>query len=341
MKWLYYFLGLGIFAVLAYLSYLIWIPLLGGLILAFLLYPLQVQVERLGLGKALSVTLTMLVSLALMAGLSAMILPSLIEQIQSMVQQKSALVSAGGQIINQLDHWIVDKWGSAGRDQVHALVLDKGRTLLSALGEQVPATAMHLLGTLGNLALAPVIAFFFLLEGRQIYKALLAMVPQHTFELAAKLMQQSGALVGAYLRGQLLDCTLVALFLWAGLSLIGVKGALAIAVLSGLLNAVPYVGPVIGLLLCYLSFFADPSATYAWWSLAVIFVLVMKLDGYLIYPQTVGRALRLNAFVVMLSLMAGGAMAGVLGMVVATPLFALVMESMRQFRKTLMGYREI
>lgn len=341
MRWIYYGSTVLLLLALAYLCSLIWIPLLGGLILAFLLYPLLGQVERLGMGRALSVSATLILTLILLVGMASMILPALVEQIQAMVSQKDALVRAASSMVSTLDSWMVLRWGSEGRDQVHGLVLDKSRHLLSALGEQVPATAMHLLSTLGNLLLAPVIAFFFLYEGRQIYKAVLSRVPQRSFELVARLLQQSGSLVGAYLRGQLLDCACVAALLWAGLSMIGVQGALAIAVLSGLLNAVPYVGPLIGLLLCYLSFFADPSASYSWWSLALIFVLVMKVDGYLIYPGTVGRALKLNAFVVMLSLMAGGALAGILGMVIATPLLALIMESMRQFRKTLIGYREI
>jgi predicted PurR-regulated permease PerM len=65
------------------------------------------------------------------------------------------------------------------------------------------------------------------------------------------------------------------------------------------------------------------------------------LDGYLIYPQTVGRSLRMDTFLVLLSLMAGGAVGGIVGMVVATPLLALFIEWMGLLRAQLRSSRVI
>lgn len=337
MKWFYTTFSLLLLGLCLYFASLIVIPLVGGLVMTFMLYPFLHAFEQRGFARSSSVLIVMSTSLLILIIASWLILPVFAEQIESMLDRKEVIYASTEHWIQSINTWIGHHWGSSKRDEIDAILLNKGQIILKNLGEEIPQLALGLLSLLGNLLLAPIVAFFLLLEGGEIYRKVLSFVPQKSFELVARILQKSAQLVGAYLRGQALDCAIVALLLWIGLAIIGVKGALAIGILSGLLNAIPYVGPIIGLCLCYLSFFADPAATYTWWSIAVIFIAVMKIDGYVIYPQTVGRSLKLNTFVVMLSLMAGGAYAGILGMLIATPLVALSLETLFVFRNTWLG----
>ncbi len=147
-------------------------------------------------------------------------------------------------------------------------------------------------------------------------------VPLRYREVADDLSAKADLAVGGYLRGQLLITTLLGIFVWAGLSIIGVPLATAIGFLAAVFNVVPYLGPILGVTpAILLGFTVSPwTAVFA----AVVFLVANQIEAHVLSPLILSRNTNLHPLTVMLAIMAGIGLMGLLGALLAVPIVALV-----------------
>lgn len=127
--------------------------------------------------------------------------------------------------------------------------------------------------------------------------------------------------IGDWLRGQLSLCFIIFVLVYAGLSLLGVKYALLLALFSGLAEFIPLIGPLIGELpAVFLTFFQSP--TLALW-VVIFYFVVQQFDANILAPKIMGRALGLSPVVIILAILAGATLGGVLGIISAVPAVAI------------------
>lgn len=176
-----------------------------------------------------------------------------------------------------------------------------------------------------SLLLAPFLAFFFLKDGRRFKAFLGAAVPNAFFEKTLYLLHQVDQTLRAYFMGLLkltvLDTVTLALGLW----LMGFPGALALGFICAVLAWIPYVGSILGGLLVVLvaaTDFADAPAM-AYWAVA-LFIVARLLDDFVYMPLTVGRSLHMHPVVTVLMIFAGGAVAGIPGLMLVLPVLGVV-----------------
>jgi predicted PurR-regulated permease PerM len=137
-------------------------------------------------------------------------------------------------------------------------------------------------------------------------------------------------MVGGYVRGQILACLILGSFYAGGLSWVGLRMAIPIGVLTGMLAVVPYLGFTSGLLLALLMGVLD---WHGWGFLAQILAVmlgVQVLDGLFITPRVVGRSVGLGPVEVLLALTLSGAVFGFIGVLLAVPLGAAVKIFLRR-----------
>lgn len=181
-------------------------------------------------------------------------------------------------------------------------------------------------GWLPSLLLAPFLTFFFLRDGVRFKKFLARGVPNAYFEKTLFLMHQVDQTARRYFSGLLrltvLDTAVLALGLW----IIGVSSPLLLGLISALLAWVPYVGSIAGcaLVVVVTSTDAPGNPAMAYGAIAV-FVLVRLLDDFVFMPLTLGRSLRIHPLVTVLMIFIGGAVAGVVGLMLVLPLLGVVM----------------
>jgi predicted PurR-regulated permease PerM len=147
---------------------------------------------------------------------------------------------------------------------------------------------------------------------------------------AERLMQAFSRIWNAYLRGQVILGVVIGLVVWLGLSLMGVQNALALGLLSGILEFIPILGPVIGAgaamivaLFQPANFLAIPGWQYALWVLVLMFI-IQQLENNILVPNIVGEALDMHPLLVMVSVFMGGSLAGILGAILAAPVAATI-----------------
>jgi predicted PurR-regulated permease PerM len=200
--------------------------------------------------------------------------------------------------------------------------------------------------------LAPLIFIFLGFDNGQIRRFFIGLVPNRYFELSLTVLDRLDDAIGRYLRGTLLECLLVGVTLTLGLILLGIPAgvAVAIGVVSGLLNAIPFVGTVMALVigLSYALVAEDISplipglnpnnlALYV-----VILVLITHvLDDVVFQPFVLGSAVNIHPLVVVVAIIGGSFIMGLWGMLFAIPTVVVVKTAVATFFKELKDYRII
>ncbi len=176
-----------------------------------------------------------------------------------------------------------------------------------------------------SLLLVPFLVFFFLRDGRRFKRFLGRAVPNAFFEKTLYLLNEVDRTARAYFQGLIRLTLLDAVTLAGGLWLMGFPGALALGTICAVLAWVPYVGSVLGGVLVVLvaatDFAASPEMAY--WA-AALFVVVRLLDDFVFMPMTVGKSLEMHPALTVLMIFAGGAVAGVPGLMLVLPVLGVV-----------------
>ena len=182
------------------------------------------------------------------------------------------------------------------------------------------------------------LALYIMIDRDRLRGGLFAAVPRSHHIRLARVMMNLETIVGAYIRGQLITCLLIAVFSFILLVACGVPNAMALAVFAGLADVLPYIG-------AFLSIAPMVIAALARGPVVVIVILLIMLayeefESRVLVPRIYGRALRLPSSVVLFALLAGGTLMGILGALLALPVAATVMMLIEELRVELPGQQE-
>lgn len=137
------------------------------------------------------------------------------------------------------------------------------------------------------------------------------------------LFDESGRILQSYVLGQIMIGAIMSVFYAIGFGLLGIPAWAGIAIIAGMLNAVPYVGTVLGLILAGGFTLADGGGVWNLAAVAGVFVAVQSLEGYVLTPRILGERLNLHPMAVFLGLLVGGKLFGLLGVILAIPAIAI------------------
>jgi predicted PurR-regulated permease PerM len=207
------------------------------------------------------------------------------------------------------------------------------------LGESIRQWAESLRGgggvvaNLGNIAvtigngiadtLLVVVGGIYLAAQPELYRVgLLKLVPKRGRALAEDALDASGRALHLWLLGRLVSMAVVGTLTWLGLTIIGIPSALALGVLAGLLEFVPFIGPILSAVPAILLAFAE-SPEQAIWT-ALLFLAIQQFEGNVLEPLVQQRAVDLPPALLLFALVAGGLLFGAVGVILAAP-FTVVM----------------
>ena len=192
------------------------------------------------------------------------------------------------------------------------------------------------MGALASLLIVPVLAFYLLYDFDRITAGARDLVPPRMRERVVEIASEIDAMLGQFVRGQLLVMIAMAVLYGVAYSLVGVRLAVPIALVAGLLAFIPYVGSgsalTMGLLMCVVD--------WTGWTKVILVVVAYAvcqfLEGFVIIPRVVGNKVGLPAVWVLVALMIGGEVFGFLGVLLAVPVAAVakifVMRALAWYR---------
>jgi predicted PurR-regulated permease PerM len=329
-------IALAVLAALAGLLYFlqpILTPFVLGGLIAYLGDPMVDRLERRGVQRSLGVAIVFLLFTAIVVLALIFALPMLVHQLDALVgkvpdiyrwltqdlvpwvQQKFDLPNRQ---LPQVD-WsgqLADNWQSVGRFTAQSL-------------KTISGSGAGLMLWVANLALVPVVAFYLMRDWDVLVSKSLDLLPIAWQEKSAELVAESDEVVGAFLRGQFLVMCSLGIIYSVGLWLVGLQLAMLLGIIAGLASIVPYLGFIVGIVASCIAAYAQfHDWTMLVWVL-VVFGVGQAVESMVLTPVLVGDRIGLHPVAVIFALMAGGQIAGFVGVVLALPVAAVVMVFLR------------
>lgn len=328
------------------LGFVLWLlapvltPFIVAAVLAYALSPLVNKLDSLGGGRVPRLLVVLAVELLLLVvllGLVLLVVPILAKELPLMREQVPMLFDR----LNSALKPMLAQWGlpfSLDVANIKAFVL----TYLNAnFGDAFGSVMASLkLGgsvaftIIGNALLIPVALFYLLMDWDRFVARLLQLVPARARGSVDSFTGEADAVLGQYLRGQLLVMVIMAAFYSIGMVLFGLDLALPIGVFTGLAMFVPYLGFGLGLILAVLAGLLEFSATAgpgkALLMVAVVYGLGQVLESMVLTPRLVGERIGLHPLAVIFALLAFGQLLGFVGVLIALPASAVLLVAGRR-----------
>lgn len=337
-------------------------PIIWGFVIAYLLNPLMKQIEKLlgkainrkkthkGLVRGLSVGISVTLLIAALAALIATIIPEIIINIQTIsdkVTDPEFLYQMELKIRSVFDI-LSEKTAFLGKDLT--LNFENTEAMLLSILEKIEPNLQKLFssnGLLANLtnglmnvlntiknAFLGVIVSIYLLYSKEIFSAQAKKIvcavcsPTGAGRVFRFVSNVNKKFIG-YFTGVALDCALMGFITFIVMKICSMPYALLISLLLALTNAIPIFGPYIGSIpSILLMFLFSPEKAFIF---LIFVVAIQQIDGNIIAPKILGDQLGLSAFWIMSAVFIGGGLFGLFGMIVASPMFAVIYTICSEF----------
>lgn len=304
-------------------------PFVVGTIFAYLGDPVVDSLERRKLSRTLAVALVFLVISALLVVLILLIAPLLQEQATSLVQTlPEALHWLQDVALPKLGIQIPDKF-RLDSNYIRTLITEHWQDARGAAGV-VAHSGLAVLVTVANIALIPVVSFYLLRDWDSMVSWFDNFTPPRHRPLVRRLASECDLVLGSFIRGQGLVMLALAIYYGIALSLAGLKLALLVAMIAGLLSFVPYLGFAIGFATAMIAMLVQSPELWPLATVAMIFGVGQLLEGNVLVPLLVGEKIGLHPVTVIFAVMAGGELAGFTGVLIALPTAAILAVGVRE-----------
>lgn len=313
-------------ALVIWLRSLLWqaaVLLFLGMVTALAALPLMKRLEKkFSPGASAALSLAVL-SAGLLLGVVVLV-PALLSQGRQLAAMLPGVLERMNAVLLSGEAWL--RQHGAGQDLTLKKVLISPETI-GAAAPKVVNWMGGMAGSIGQWMLAPVLAFYFLRDRRLIARRGLQMLPVDKRGLIVHILREMRRETAGYLRGQLLVSVIVGGLTAAGLLFCGIPAWLALGVMMGVLELIPYAGPLIGA--AAVAVFAAPLGLGRMlWALGVV-LAVQQAEGSVLSPRLISDATRLHPVVIVLCIALGAAAAGVTGILLSVPLLLCLRSAFR------------
>jgi len=335
-KWMLLAGGVA-FCGLVYLLAPILTPFFLAALFAYLGDPLADRLEAKGLSRTLSVVLVFSFMTLLMILLMLLLVPLLQKQFILLARSMPEYMNWLGMHIlpwieenfglspeqfefAALSQWMTGHWAQAGGVATH---------LISYLTR----SGGLLVGWLANLLLIPVVTFYLLRDWDKFIATINHLLPRDIEPGVSKLTSEADEMLGAFLRGQMWVMIALGAVYSVGLWLVGLKFALLVGMLAGLVSFVPYLGFIVGILVASIAVLFQTHDAMQLIPVVAVFGVGQALEGMLLTPMLVGDRIGIHPVAIIFAILAGGQLFGFVGVILALPVAAVLAVIVRHFHR--------
>lgn len=299
-------------------------PILIAGFLYYMLNPLvKLLIQKTKMKKNLAVSLVFILLLGVLVVFIGAVIPNLAKQVAS-------LASSVPGIVKGLEAWVNEMLAHPMlkdvdyQEYIAKLDLSFGdifKNIVNGLSTSLGSIISSVASATMLIVTVPLILFYMLKDGERFVPSIEKYLPKAHASEIKELLHKMSETISAYISGQALECLFVAVATIIGYWAIGVEYAFLFGVIAGLTNMIPYLGPYIGLAPAVLVTVFD-SPFRAILACGVVLV-VQQVDGNFIYPLVIGKSLDIHPLTIILILLVAGNIAGLLGMILGVPFYAV------------------
>ena len=317
---LFVFLG-GVFILCAVLFRPVLIPLIASFILYSILEPLSSRLVSRGFTQSTAINTVLAGLVSVIIASIVLVIPLVFAQMDRLQEQLPAILSEISSFGKNIDSLLSQKLGlhmDTGR------ITDQWLEKIQTWGASAVLTsAGFIMQVAMTLFLIPMITFFLLRDYRTVRNRVFNWLPNNTFELSWLIYYRVTKQLQRYLRGVLIQSGIIALISSLGFILLGLDMAILFGCLAGLLNLIPYIGPLLAMVPPVFLILGSGSLD-VWLVIGVISVVLAAqiVDNLIVIPTIIANTVDLHPLVVLLGVIVFGYMFGFIGMLVAIPLLS-------------------
>lgn len=330
----YYFSNIVTYVLIAWVLSMIGQPLMR-------LFQRELRIGRFSVGPNLAAILTLVFYFVVAAALVGLFVPLVLEQARNLSKVNYSEITSTLEVpMNQVNNWLVDIG-----------LVEPGQSPVSQISDTFkkwfqPSKISNffgsLLGAAGNLLFTVFsvvfITFFFLKEQGLFVETLVAIAPNEYDQNVRNAIDSTSRLLTRYFGGVLLQITIITIFVSILLGLLGIQNALLIGFFAGLINVIPYLGPIMGAGFGVLVTISSnigmefyPDLLNLLTRVALVFAAMQMLDNFLLQPYIFSNSVLAHPLEIFIVVLMGAQVGGITGMVLAIPAYTVFRVVGREF----------
>jgi predicted PurR-regulated permease PerM len=313
------------------------IPYIFALAMAYILLPAVNRLEILfrrvlrgrgaRLARPAAILLTYVLVMAALVVFFALVVPVIAQQFQVLWNSRAQLLDQGQVVAANVVTWYQRAVPPVVQERLLELAQQAAGTVASSLQAGIVRTLSFVTNTFGfvlGLIVIPFWLFYILYDQAKVMRGAFGLVPWRLRADTLNLLRIVDDILSAYLRGQLLLCLFIGVVVTVGLSLLGVRFPAVLGLIAGILEILPFIGPIMGAVPAVIVATIQ-SPLLGLWTL-LLFIGIQQLENILLVPRISGKAVQLHPAVIMVVLVLGNQVAGFWGLLLAVPVTAIVRD---------------
>lgn len=289
-------------------------------VITYLLHPIVEQMKNMGIPRPISILLIYIVFIVFLASILMKGTPYIIEELKDLMENIPHFVNIYRDVVSDFY-----KQTSMMPDGFRVKAQGWLTNIEGVAAEGVVGTVETLgafLDYLLVIIIIPFLVFYLLKDFNLLERTAWYFTPRKWRSAGRELLRNINISLGNYIRGQLLVCLIVAIIATTGLLLIGMPYAVILGIFIGVTNIIPYFGPIIGALPVAIIAFTE-SLHLVLLGLMVNFGIQL-VEGNILSPLIVGKSLHMHPILIMFALIVGGEVGGIVGLILAVPILAIL-----------------
>ena len=327
---------------LIYLLAPVLMPFALAAILAYLGDPLAdkletVKIKSFQLGRTYAVIVVFMAMLLIVSVIAIILVPIIESQISHLIANFPVYTQwLNEAIIPWLDRELGLKISLIESDKILPIIKNHwqkaGESALAFMGS-VSRSGALLAAWIMNLVLIPVITFYLLRDWDDLVIKVHDLLPRRLAPTVAKLTAETDVVLAAFMRGQFYVMLALGVIYSLGLWLVGLKLALLIGMMAGLVSFVPYLGSIVGIVVACIAALLQFHQPMYLIPVSIVFIVGQSIEGMVLTPLLVGDKVGLHPVAVMFAVLAGGQLFGFLGILLALPVASVIMVLLRHIHE--------
>lgn len=302
-------------------------PFIFAIIFAYILNPLVSKLQARGIQRVWGVLIVYFIIILMIIILSMTIIPRFVAEIKGLIQLMP-------KYSNNIYDYIYDLYLRYNRNleslpselegvkELLRFNIDKLEDLIFNIFSSVTSIFTGIFSKIISLVLVPILAFYLLKDVDHFKRKMILLMPRFCRKEIVNIFKDIDFVLAGFIRGQLIVAAFVGILSTLALLILRVDFAILVGLIAGISNIIPYFGPIIGTIPGILFALMDEPIKALW--VLLIFFIIQQIESAIIAPKIVGKSVGIHPVFVILALIIGGRFWGILGLLIAVPIAAIL-----------------
>lgn len=323
----FWLIMLAVTLICVYLLRSVLLPFVAGMAVAYLLDPVCDRLEKWKLSRTWATTVVTVCFVLICILVLLLVIPAVVGQLVTFVERAPDYLAAIQRETSALLEVMRDRLDPGTQQKLQSLLgssADKLFTWATSVLGGIISGGVAFFNFVALVVITPVVAFYLLRDWDRMISRADDWLPRRHRDTIRRLAKEADDTLAGFLRGQGAVCLSLAVFYAVGLTVAGLDFGLVVGLIAGFLSFIPYVGSMVGLVLSVGLALAQFDSWLSIAIVAAVFFIGQALEGNVLTPKLVGERIGLHPVWVMFALLAGGALFGFVGILLAVPVAAVV-----------------